>query len=213
MTYYVAAVHDRTNDAYLPSVTDRCGGTVRGASPGRICGKEVYQVIAGVSLCRGHADKMHAWCNAAIAEKAQYQRDAEEIRKEDHQREMRSWAADGSQIVYYVLRRDGMIKIGTSANFAARLIALGYQHGPLSVLLTHCGDHEREREMHRQFAHLRVTGEWFLPGPGLLRWILATRRKRANAQTRLECTVTTRHIGSMIKAADEALDESANPAA
>lgn len=82
-------------------------------------------------------------------------------------------------VIYYLRRTsDGLIKIGTSRRFAARLNALRGEHGQLQLLLAHAGSYEREDELHGQFAALRVEGEWFRPEDVLLRWIISQRRRR-----------------------------------
>lgn len=66
-------------------------------------------------------------------------------------------------IVYY-LRFADRIKIGTTKNLGSRLKVIPHDE----VLATEPGDHELEHQRHEQFAHLRITGEWFESGPDLL---------------------------------------------
>lgn len=70
--------------------------------------------------------------------------------------------------VVYFGARDGLIKIGTSTQLNVRASVLG-----IGVLATEPGGYRRENELHRKFAHLRITerGEWFEPGPELLDYI------------------------------------------
>jgi predicted TIM-barrel fold metal-dependent hydrolase len=159
------------------------------ADPGRPCGDFVDQVIAGIPLCSRHAGKLHDWHATLMAdENAPFR--AEEDREERAYRNlMRSWQALGPQIVYYLERGDGLIKIGTTVSLRARMSSLRSEHGDLRILLTHCGAFARELEMHRKFADLRVTGEWFAPGTDLLAWIIGRRRKLENVRTRIDGTV------------------------
>lgn len=79
-------------------------------------------------------------------------------------------------VVYYVQHCDGLVKIGWSVQFAVRIKALRRQFdGAVEVLAVEPGDGPRERQRHRQFAHLRVVDlpgwwgtEWFRPGADLM---------------------------------------------
>lgn len=63
---------------------------------------------------------------------------------------------DGDAVVYYI-RFAGRVKIGTTTCLASRLRAL-----PVDELLaTEPGGVAVERCRHRQFADVRVVGEWF----------------------------------------------------
>lgn len=81
----------------------------------------------------------------------------------------------------YFMRCGKFIKIGTSTNVHDRLAAiqksggvlmpsgLEYQHTEL-VTVIH-GDLHREKGLHKKFAHLRHTGEWFTETPELTEYI------------------------------------------
>jgi len=63
----------------------------------------------------------------------------------------------------YIMRADVRIKIGWCAgNVEKRKAELqtGCPH-PLEVLATFAGSREEEAALHRDFADLRVQGEWF----------------------------------------------------
>lgn len=66
----------------------------------------------------------------------------------------------------------GPIKIGWAACVARRVSELqpGNPH-PLTVLGTIPGGLKLEREIHKQFPHLRLYGEWFDPDQELLGYI------------------------------------------
>jgi hypothetical protein len=67
----------------------------------------------------------------------------------------------------------GRIKIGTTIQLSERLKQLAAETGgELTVLAVVAGSHEEERRLHRRFAHLCKTGEWFEPGDDLLGFIV-----------------------------------------
>ena len=76
---------------------------------------------------------------------------------------VRSW-------VYFIQQgRDGPIKIGKATDPYSRMATL--QSGctvELRLLGVTPGGVREERAYQRQFAHLRIRGEWFQPGPDLL---------------------------------------------
>ena len=75
-------------------------------------------------------------------------------------------------VVYYVRFAD-RVKIGTTTNLAMRMQSVPHDE----VLATEPGGRSIESQRHRQFAHLRMTGEWFSMGPDLMAHIgrIATR--------------------------------------
>ena len=81
----------------------------------------------------------------------------------------------------YFLRfgSDGPIKIGWARNVALRVSEL--QTGSpvkLHVLASQRGTEQDERDLHRHFAHLRLSGEWFAAEPELLDWVLMVRMSK-----------------------------------
>lgn len=78
--------------------------------------------------------------------------------------------------VYY-MRNNGYCKIGHSINPERRLMCIRGNDGTLypddvslpftSIVAIESGGYSREQELHRQFAHLRHTGEWFTETPEL----------------------------------------------
>ena len=70
--------------------------------------------------------------------------------------------------IYFVLRSDGMVKIGTTTDLKSRLATLQKSHGLLEVLRVINGDRRRERKLHRQFAKFHQFGEWFRDDAGAL---------------------------------------------
>jgi hypothetical protein len=76
-------------------------------------------------------------------------------------------------MIYFLQSPEGgPVKIGTSLRLSSRLKTLGKEQGQaLQVLGITKGEQRREKELHGRFAHLRIQGEWFQPGPELLRFI------------------------------------------
>lgn len=68
----------------------------------------------------------------------------------------------------------GNIKIGTTIRLSQRLKELTKDVGQaLEVLAVVEGGLSAERQLHEQFAHLRVTQEWFEPGDDLTGFIVS----------------------------------------
>lgn len=63
----------------------------------------------------------------------------------------------GLQNVVYYMRLGNRAKIGTSRNLKRRLAAIN----PEDCMAYELGDRTLEVARHKQFAHLRVSGEWF----------------------------------------------------
>lgn len=74
-------------------------------------------------------------------------------------------ANETTPVVYYV-QLGKYIKIGTTRNLAKRMAT--FYAAPEQVLAVEPGGQSRERERHKQFAHLRHRGELFQPGSELL---------------------------------------------
>jgi hypothetical protein len=71
----------------------------------------------------------------------------------------------------YFVRKNDEIKIGFSAYPWRRLKGLKRQFPGLLVLAVVRSEVAGEFETHQQFAHLRLTGEWFRAAPDLLAFI------------------------------------------
>ncbi len=74
------------------------------------------------------------------------------------------------EVVYY-MRIGDRVKIGTSASLAQRLETIN----PEELMATERGDRRVESRRHRQFADLRVHGEWFRLEGALIQHIDALR--------------------------------------
>lgn len=73
-------------------------------------------------------------------------------------------------VVYY-MRLGNRAKIGTSRNLKARISVIQ----PEDCMGYEMGDRKLERKRHAQFAHLRVSGEWFMIGSDLVRHVNSLR--------------------------------------
>lgn len=183
----------------------------------QLCGKPATAAVGGATLCDGHYRDALQW-HAALSEREAKEREKNDAAKiflaestqqwkDDRTRRLgdTSFAASAPQIVYYARRADGMIKIGTTSQFAGRMASLRNEHGELQILLTHRGDRKREQAMHQRFAELRAEGEWFRPGPELLAWIVTTRRLRVNQGKPMPGTVPLAEVEALAAEALPAL--------
>lgn len=83
--------------------------------------------------------------------------------------------------VYFVDDGDH-IKIGRSSKPISRIGHLQASSGKQLTLLLTMPNGNRERQLHRQFAHLRISGEWFEKGPDLMEFIATETRRQQDAQ-------------------------------
>jgi hypothetical protein len=63
--------------------------------------------------------------------------------------------------IYFLGRRDGLIKVGYTTNFDARLRVLTKNHGALEIIRVINGDRRREKKIQSGFARHLEFGEWF----------------------------------------------------
>jgi len=135
---------------------------------GQLCGDRALRFIGDAGFCDHHYERALEW------HRTQTLRDLEA--EGGSHAESRNWDATGWEMVYYLRRADGCIKIGYTVSFPRRLSQLRCEFGELQVLATHVGDRDCESGTHRRFARTRVDGEWFRPSPELWEWILTVRR-------------------------------------
>lgn len=75
------------------------------------------------------------------------------------------------QVIYFMQGvSGGAIKIGIAVDVEKRRKAIQYFE-PLEILATVPGNEKVETELHKQFASIRLHGEWFEPAPELLECI------------------------------------------
>jgi hypothetical protein len=169
-----------------------------------LCGNPASTTIGTAGICAHHIDYAFAWHREMSDREAEISEVAKAGRRESFEAQMKSWKAEGPQVVYYLLRADRTIKIGTTTRLAERRSALQCEHGPMELLLTHCGAYRREAQVHSRFRALRAEKrEWFRPGAELLEWIASTRRKRDNARTVLPGTVPLGRVLGLLREARE----------
>lgn len=104
---------------------------------------------------------MHGWLEARI------------INGDEWSRPLDSYApAPGfSQPWVYFMRRERLIKIGTSYELKRRAATLN-----ATVVAKTPGSYSEEARLHNRFASLRRHGEWFEPGPELMALINELRK-------------------------------------
>lgn len=100
--------------------------------------------------------------------------DAHRHRQHQDRQERRALAHQHPAIVYY-MRLGNLVKIGFTENLTQRLSVIN----PEEVLTTEPGGRKREGERHKQFADLRVHGEWFRLEGALVEHIEAVKREAA----------------------------------
>lgn len=76
----------------------------------------------------------------------------------------------------YFMRRENLIKIGTTGDLKRRAAALN-----AAVIAKTPGSYSEEARLHKRFAKLRHHGEWFEPSPELLELINELRRAEGMA--------------------------------
>lgn len=75
-------------------------------------------------------------------------------------------------VIYFLQRSNGDVKIGTTANFRARLSQLISKHGDLTLLGLMIGSYEVEQALHKQFEdQRRGATEFFRMSDDLLQYI------------------------------------------
>jgi hypothetical protein len=75
--------------------------------------------------------------------------------------------------IYFLLRPDGLCKIGKARYLQTRVLRLQKENGHALTLWHVVGvaSFEHERWFHRRFAHCRIEGEWFALSEEDLAWV------------------------------------------
>jgi hypothetical protein len=63
--------------------------------------------------------------------------------------------------IYFLRRRDGLVKVGFTTNLPRRIASLSRSHGPLDVIRVINGDRRRENAIHGALRPSNEFGEWF----------------------------------------------------
>jgi len=121
--------------------------------------KGLHFIIGKLSLCDRHWYEAVSFFNDYI----------------QGQKEFAAWADRekllNDHVIYYVQRKDKLIKIGFSKNVHERLKVLSRDHGDLILLCSHRGHMNQERGIHSMFNKYHACGEWFYPHKRLLKHI------------------------------------------
>jgi hypothetical protein len=165
-----------------------------------ICAQPATRILGWVDLCERHYRMamrdalrgLHDRCKENVAEL----RGRLDRANDRHAEFVETLGRKG--VVYYLRRADGLIKIGTTGDYRKRLGDLTREHGPLSLLAVQQGYAAEEDEMHKRFAHLRVTGEWFRPAPDLFAWIVHLRLALARRELNPASAVPVTQIRNLI---------------
>lgn len=98
----------------------------------------------------------------------------------DKQEEINAARREAGSRVYF-LRCGGFIKIGFTTNLSSRIDTItksggvrmpdGLPYWTAEVVTATPGDMQDEKALHKRFAHLRHTGEWFIEAPELTEYI------------------------------------------
>ena len=149
-------------------MSEQCGAYRHGVVR---CGRRSKEMAMGIlPLCKTHLEKFNKHfevskqqgMNEAIAKYV----DVQIVEREDRR---------NAALVYFV-KAGHRIKIGQSLDPELRVKSIrggsvqmpkGLDPSKARLIATEPGGQRREQELHRQFAHLRVAGEWFDNGPEL----------------------------------------------
>lgn len=115
-------------------------------------------------------------------------------------------------MIYFLqVRGGGPIKIGAAIDVAARVKKLQCAC-PYDLELLGCikGSRRQEKRLHRKFSFLRLRGEWFSPGPTLLRYITKKAVNLEQLPAAPESRKMTGHVNFFLSAEqDEVLNRCA----
>lgn len=161
-----------------------------GIEAARMCGKSPSFQVGPLGVCTQHWQILLsgimdvARTQESVAEEIRWRlREAELGRRAtelEARREM-LYGPGGRPPYIYFAERDGFVKIGTTVNIAARMLALsgggnmvaGMTVGPVTLLATTPGGPKEEKRLHFQFRRLRVDPrrEWFRYEGALVRYV------------------------------------------
>lgn len=171
--------------------------TVNNSSPARKqCGMAVTRNIGSwIYLCNRHYELIEREIeremdnlNAIRVVNMQARLDAVshiEARERDASQDIAEMMAEADQRrsvqTVYFIRCERFVKIGISKDVTARLNQIRKGGGSMfprlldvetaELIATEPGGLDREKRLHKQFAHLRHTGEWFTEAPELTEYI------------------------------------------
>ena len=123
--------------------------------PCPVCDSALYPGVTG-AMCGRCAYKTDDFTGKIVVSYAEA----------EAQQNQRRAAIKSPNLVYYIRFAD-RIKIGTTSDIRRRMTAIPHD----KLLATEPGDRHLEAIRHREFKHLRLTGEWFRAAPELLKHI------------------------------------------
>lgn len=99
-------------------------------------------------------------------------------RVQDRERSLLRWVKQAKPSGVYFISSGEAIKIGISTDVVGRMRSLQTASPyPLRLMAFLPGATPRDEAMlHRKFAHLRLEGEWFKPGPDLLEYVFGLKK-------------------------------------
>lgn len=192
----VLVAYDKEERGYKvpddPVCTARWASSGRGHAEGTLCGAPGTEAIGDVDLCMYHYQRALGWLWKRYAEAP--------LEWEKKRQEAERYARETRSIVYYLFSEaSGLIKIGYSSGYRARLSKLQGEHGKLRLLLAAPGGRKEEDEAHRAFAEHCERGEWFRPGKSLLLYIQRARRASEGRATLMPAQVPIAEIRALIR--------------
>jgi hypothetical protein len=154
-------------------MNEKCGAYRYVTKP---CGNDSIEMAVGIiPLCKTHLATYQAELSRQRSKAFRAGQDFFISTKNEEANKVRE-----SAMVYFI-QAGRRVKIGQSQNPDKRLHSIrtgystkkpdGLNTSNAKLLAVEPGGLERERELHIQFAHLRVAGEWFDKGPELKTYI------------------------------------------
>jgi len=187
-------VSDRPRD---PGCAATWATTTRHHLAGDPCGKPAWESIGDVDLCVYHFGRAVGWFHKRYVEAP--------LRWQEQREEIERQGRTAVSVVYYLHSQiSGLVKIGYSSRYRARLSKLQAEHGPLRLLLATPGARAQEEEAHDAFASCRVRGEWFRPEKELLLYIQRARKAQGSGNARLPEAAPIEEVRAMIRALGKA---------
>lgn len=123
-------------------------------------------LVAEVEIIPGPAEKASVW----------EARDAKRRREAGEKEPWRPPPMPSSppDLVYFLQRSDGPIKIGYTQALPQRIAMLETATGPLDLVGLEHGTRQREQILHGMFRAVRLYGEWFAPSRELVDYLSQT---------------------------------------
>lgn len=145
-----------------------------GRRPGGACTGEVAVSLGGMDFCNAHLEALLGALRAR----------EELLDTPPTPAEAAGFRSVANAVVYYLgSRTTGHVKIGTTTRLRSRFMSLTSVRQEAVLLATEPGGMDAERRRHRQFALLRVGGEWFRKEPLLMQHVAEVRAAHGILET------------------------------